>query len=710
MSTHPHGPDRNSLHRAIAVMFGIAINALLCFLVTKFNIPLYFDTIGTIALAALGGFFPGIMVAIFTNAINIIFISDSLYFSVISVLIALFTSWYVKKYDLKKPGRIANFIIVISLISSVLGALIQWGLFGDPQSQMVYNIINTFEGENRLSKFLIFVIVNFSFNLVDKTITTLIAIFVINRIPEALRYSIENSGWKQRPLTKDDIRLMDDDSKKVKHPIKKKITFIIVGSALTLVIILGSIGINLYFHNTRNDRMNNAKNAAVFVAKILDKNKIDEYIARGEQVSGYNETREMMKLIRSNSPYVENLYVVRVQKEGLITIFDLGTEENEPFNTGKFTEPNDSIQPYFDKLINGEEIEPIMSKDMLGWRMDVFYPVYDDNGNCICYVGAMVSLQYLADYMQEFLIRVFLILIGFLLLILFTAMWITGYYIVYPINSIAACLDGFTEAGVDQKKLDEKVRRLRLLDVHTGDEIEKMYNSICNMAAGMSEQIRDIRHYTDSTAKMQNGMIITMADMVENRDSDTGAHIQKTAAYVKIILEGLKKKGYYEEKLSPKYMADVEISAPLHDIGKINISDTILNKPGKLTDEEFEIMKTHTTIGKEIIEKAISTVKGDNYLKEARNMAAYHHERWDGNGYPEGLHGEVIPLSARVMAVADVFDALSSARVYKPAFPLEKALSIIQEGSGTQFDPKCVEAFMDSLDDVKVVLMKYQEK
>ena len=134
----------------------------------------------------------------------------------------------------------------------------------------------------------------------------------------------------------------------------------------------------------------------------------------------------------------------------------------------------------------------------------------------------------------------------------------------------------------------------------------------------------------------------------------------------------------------------------------------VLNKPGKLTDEEYEIMKPHTTAGKRIIEKAISTGKGENYLKEARNMAAYHHERWDGKGYPEGLHGEVIPLSARIMAVADVFDALTSARVYKPAFPAGEGLEIINGGGkGTQFDPKCVEVFMDSLPEVKVILRKY---
>ncbi|MBQ7201065.1 MAG: HD domain-containing protein, partial [Eubacterium sp.] len=237
-----------------------------------------------------------------------------------------------------------------------------------------------------------------------------------------------------------------------------------------------------------------------------------------------------------------------------------------------------------------------------------------------------------------------------------------------------------------------------------------LYKTASTMTKNQAEQMRSIRRLSDYTAKMQDGLIITMADMVESRDSDTGAHVQKTAAYVKIIVEGLEKKGYYPHKITPKFKSDVVRSAPLHDIGKIHIPDNVLNKPGKLTKEEFEIMKTHTTAGRRILENAISTTEGDNYLKEARNMAAYHHERWDGKGYPEGIHGEVIPLSARIMSVADVFDALTSPRVYKPAFPLEEAISIMEEGKGTQFDPKCVEVFFEALPEVKVILRKYNQQ
>ena len=208
-------------------------------------------------------------------------------------------------------------------------------------------------------------------------------------------------------------------------------------------------------------------------------------------------------------------------------------------------------------------------------------------------------------------------------------------------------------------------------------------------------------YYFEQITKMQSGMISFMAEVVEDRDDNTGGHIRRTAHYVEGIAKELKRKGAYSEILTDAYIRDMVVAAPLHDIGKIHIPDAVLNKPGRLTDEEFDIMKTHTTAGEELLVHAKEELGESEYLTMAVEMAAYHHEWWNGKGYPNGISGEKIPLSARIMAVADVFDALTSKRVYKSAMPLEKAYAIIREESGTHFDPEVVEAFFAAEQKVK---------
>ena len=314
-------------------------------------------------------------------------------------------------------------------------------------------------------------------------------------------------------------------------------------------------------------------------------------------------------------------------------------------------------------------------------------------------------------YRKNFVVRVVLLFLGFFILILVIGLWLAKYHVILPINSMAQCANEFAfGSGSDSESIAEKnLARIKELDIRTGDEVQDLYESFCKMTEDTVQNMKDIKRQSDSINELQRGLIMTMADMVEGRDSDTGNHVRKTAAYSRIIMDSLKRKGYYTDQLTDQFIEDVERSAPLHDVGKIAVSDVILNKPGKLTDDEFEIMKTHTTAGRDMLDQVIETVHGESYLQEARNLAAYHHEKWNGKGYPTGLAGEEIPLSARIMAIADVFDALSSKRVYKDAMPFEKAVSIIKEDAGTHFDPKCVEAFLDSIDEIKEVLDYYNE-
>ncbi len=689
-----HQSKRDSILRAVSVMIGIGVNFLLAFISFRLQLPIALDTVGTIGMASIGGLFPGIMTAVMTNAFCTVFNIQTVYFGFVNALLAVFTAWFVREKSFRSLKNIFLYIWVSGLCCGVLHALIQWAVLG--------------EGKNYPTP-LLFVEAELLTNVIDKAVSLGAVLLILHFFPEELRVRIKNSGWRQRPLTVEEIKALNFRKGEVRHSIKRRMTYMLFVVALAFTFIMSWTGIRLYFKNIKAEKTEIARCAAKFTAEMIDPGKIGEYLQKGEAANGYRETEEMLARIRENAAGVKYLYVMQIKEDGCHIVFDLDTEESPGREPGEVIELDEAFQPYLSDLYEGKEIEPVESDGITEWLVTAYYPILDELGTCVGYAGADISLSYMSDYMSDFLLRVTLIMSGFFVLILAYGLWVTGVYMVYPIDHIVTEVERFIEAGDDQEQLDKSVRELRLIDIHTGDEVEKLYHAVCNMAANQAEQLRSIRHFSEYTARMQDGLIITMADLVENRDSDTGAHIQKTAAYVKIIVEGLKKKGYYAEKLTPKFMSDVVRSAPLHDVGKINIPDKVLNKPGKLTDEEYEIIKTHTTAGKDIMEKAIRTVEGENYLKEARNMAAYHHERWDGRGYPERLHGEVIPLAARIMAVADVFDALTSPRVYKPPFPIEKALAMIEEGAGSQFDPKCVEVFLESISEVKKVLKKYQE-
>lgn len=203
-------------------------------------------------------------------------------------------------------------------------------------------------------------------------------------------------------------------------------------------------------------------------------------------------------------------------------------------------------------------------------------------------------------------------------------------------------------------------------------------------------------------------MIMGFSTLVENKDGSTGGHIKRTTLYVRLLAEELRRRNYYKEVLTKDYMRDLCMAAPMHDIGKIAVPDVILQKPGKLTDEEFMIIKQHTVSGGKIIQETFGHLEDEQYAKMAYEVAYFHHEKWNGNGYPEGLKREEIPLCARIMAIADVFDAVSEKRCYKEAFPIDKCFEIISEGSGRDFDPVLVEVFLDIREQVIQVYEEFR--
>ena len=199
-------------------------------------------------------------------------------------------------------------------------------------------------------------------------------------------------------------------------------------------------------------------------------------------------------------------------------------------------------------------------------------------------------------------------------------------------------------------------------------------------------------------------MVMGFATLVENKDDNTGGHIRRSSAYAVLIAKNLRKNKKYINIITKDYLDNLVQSAPMHDIGKIGIPDAILQKPGRLTPEEFDKMKEHPMIGGKIIRDTFGHLYDDEYESMAFQVAMYHHEKWNGKGYPMGLSGEAIPLCARIMAVADVFDAVSAKRCYRDAMPLEECYSIIENGRGVDFDPDIVDAFMADRNEIEEIL------
>lgn len=287
------------------------------------------------------------------------------------------------------------------------------------------------------------------------------------------------------------------------------------------------------------------------------------------------------------------------------------------------------------------------------------------------------------------------------------ANWRINKRLAEPISDMTEAVAKFAYTDADSRR--ELKESFDKLSIDTGDEIEVLYTAYGKTIADMSEYIDDIDRKSKQISKFQHNIIITMADIIESRDENTGGHIKRTAAYVEIIARKLQQDGKFPEVLTDSYINDMIVAAPLHDMGKIHVSDTILNKNGRLTDEEFSIMKSHTTAGKAMLENATETLGVFSYLSVAIDMANFHHEWWNGKGYPQGLSGEEIPVCARIMAVADVFDALISKRCYKDAMPLEKAYSIIREETGTHFDPVVAEAFFASTEEIEKALREFED-
>lgn len=684
----------------LLIIIGLLLNVIPAKIALAFDIPLYLDCLGTVLTAMLGGAMPAVIVGFGVNVINGFAEPVAMYYGVLSVLIAIFATFFFRWGYFKKAWKLLVVIFTFALIGGGLGSVFTYALYGFNFGEGISApFAIAFHDVMHWNRFVSQLLADFVLDVFDKSAIVVLATLLFHYIPQK---------------HKDELKKIYNDpssnamNRMVRHSLLSKVVMIVMVAEILLGGLASTIGFLLYRTNSVNNFISIGKGVTEAASVAIDAEKVDDYVARGYEVEGYQKTRDMLERIRGSFPQTKYVYVYKIKNDGCHVVFDLDTDGEPGGSPGEVIDFDPTFKPYLPTLLEGGEIDPIISDDQYGWLLTVYRPLRNAAGKTVAYVAADISMESIIRDEATFFIKLLSLFFGLSIIIMGIVIEVMKRGVVIPVNKmslaaykysldigLASGIDFETEA-VDLDGIQNSANRIGRIGISTNDEIGMLYDSFNGMAQSSFEFIKQVQEQNDRIRRMQEVIIMEFAEMVEARDKSTGDHIKKTAEYVEAIAKELQAEGKFKGVLTDAYIHKLKRAAPLHDIGKIAVSDLILNKNGKLTDEEFAIMKSHTTEGGKILKKIVADA-GDtfdaNYLNESIEMASFHHEKWDGSGYPTHIKGDEIPLSARIMAVADVFDALIAERVYKKGFSYEKAMSIITEGAGKHFDPDVVEAF-----------------
>lgn len=478
---------------------------------------------------------------------------------------------------------------------------------------------------------------------------------------------------------------MDNTIKKNKHSLTKKVTsgFVVVISLISIIAFCF-----FYYYNDKSakqDQIYKANNCASAASNLLHNVPLESFLKNGKTDLYYEYLSQLSVICRNFNLKYLYVYVPDFKNNQLKIIFYVDGKSNENVKTRDLgTIVPWSISEAEKNAFSGISDNKITVTDnQFGHVITRYAGVYNDKNKPIALVGVDISYDavnsiIMANFFKGILFAVFSLVMMYFGLVLYLEQ-----IFIRPVMLISDRMNNFIEEnkpGVDP------------IVIKSDDEISSMADSFNRMAADINSYIRQI-------SDMQMETIFSLAKLAQSRDDDTGTHLERVQQYCYALSQKLAEDSPYSHLIDDNFIKNIVNASTLHDIGKVGISDLILLKPGKLTEEEFAEMKKHTTIGAATLREVHSKFGNNSFMEMGMIIANYHHERWDGSGYPEGLAGEKIPLPARIMAIADVYDALGTKRVYKEAFPQEMCIEIIRDGRGGQFDPVIVDAFLDLMDD-----------
>ena len=635
--------------------------------------PLYLDAIGTILVSATVGVLPGMLVGYFSILISSLIESSQMYYSIISVLMALLVGFAASKGAFRSFFKTLLIIPPMVIMNTLVGMGLNWTGFFDSSPVYLTSVSSaSTQGELFWSELVSTVILETG----DKLISLLIVFFIMKFLHRFLKLDVY--GFVEKDMFA--VSWNDPKGWKIKRSLRQTVAIALAITGLAMEILSLIFIYTFYLSEKENEyelasrivTENAARTVLSGYATALLGNEDLKTIERVGTILG----EEMKKF-----PELRALYIYTEDGGVKRASVCAGREE--------------------DVVARGEVLPEITNKNIVALDK----PVKGVSG-----IGTLVYYSQV-DIKKDSLnycLRLFSVMLGVLLCIMAIIIVVADQHLVLHINRMTDAMTRFAYNS-DEERL-QSVEAIKSLNIRNGNELEALYRSISKTVDDYTAYIEDANRKAEEINRIQVNIISTIADLVESRDAETGQHTKRTSEYVNAIARELVREGKFTDILNEEYVENMTLAASLHDIGKICISDTILNKPGKLDRDEFDIMKGHTSAGKKILLDIRENLGDTEYLKIATDMAGYHHEWWDGSrGYPEKLAGEQIPLPARIMAIADVFDALISVRPYKHAFSIDEAVNIIHEEKGTHFMPEVVDAFDAAFEELVSISRKYAE-
>lgn len=493
----------------------LVMNLFGALIVEAFDLPLYLDTSGTIFIAALGGYIPGIAVGFFTNLTKSFVESSDMYFCSVSVAVAIITTYFARRGMYRKFWDAMLLVPMLTFVTGTCDLMIESFLkVSDILDPVMEYDLNFAE--------------NFLFEFIDKALSISLAFVLLRFVPPHIKIFFRHLGHKQAPLS-DDMKRVADERSYLASSLRTKMIAILTLSSLLLSFSVALISYLLFKGTTIDERIKTADGMIAVAISEINPYRIDDFLKLGRVAKGYRETEEKLYAIKNSSLDVKFLYVYRVMKDGCHVVFDLDTSTYDGDSPGSVVKLEDALLKYRDDLLAGRPIPPVITDNEYGYLLTLYKPLYDAAGKCQCYVAVDFSMDILHEYTRTFVIKLIALFLGCFVFIYAIGLAFIENNIILPVNTMAYCAKNFSydSAAAREKYFD----RLKGLKIHTGDEIENLYSALLRTTENILNYLEHLQRAKVRVADMQ--VKVAEMDEIAYKDSLTG--IQNKAAYDRII-------------------------------------------------------------------------------------------------------------------------------------------------------------------------------